>query len=134
MRVPVARVDGAMRMGPVARSTSVAGFSVPEPVPGGTAAVPVGEAAPVMLGGMIALQELGDECLEDRSARRRGHELLAALSALQRALLAETGNPEPLARLAALADEVPAAADPRLREAVAAIVLRARVELAKRGL
>ncbi len=96
--------------------------------------MPVGEAAPVMLGGMIELQELGDECLEDRAARRRGHELLAALSALQRALLADTGNPAPLARLAGLAEEIPAASDPRLREVVAAIVLRARVELAKRGL
>ncbi len=134
MRVPVVRVDGTMRMGSAARSTGAAGFSVPEAVPLGTAAVPVGEAAPVMLGGMIALQELGDECLEDRAARRRGHALLAALSALQRALLAETGDPEPLMRLVGLAEEVPPAADPRLREAVAAIVLRARVELAKRGL
>jgi hypothetical protein len=124
-----------MRVGLPARSTSAGGFSVPEAAPvGGNAAVSVGEAGPVMLGGMIALQELGDERLEDRAARRRGHELLAALSGLQRALLADADDLEPLARLAGLAAEIPAAADPRLKEAVAAIVLRARVELAKRGL
>lgn len=134
MRVPVVRTGEAMRTGSVARSTSAAGFSVPDPAPAETASVPAGELAPVALGGMIALQELGDECAEDRAARRRGHALLAALAALQRALLTEAGDPEPLARLAGLAEQVPAAADPRLREAVAAIVLRARVELAKRGL
>lgn len=69
----------------------------------------------------------------DRRARRRGAALIEALRDLQLALLqGAEGDVARLADLAALA-EGEVAADPVLREAIAAIVLRARVELARRA-
>jgi hypothetical protein len=108
---------------------------------------PAAPAAAAGIGGpaaLLALQEVGaavapaasaDTAAErDRRARRRGAELLGALRALQLALLeAAAADAARLAELAALAG-AEEAADPVLREAIAAIVLRARVELARRPL
>ena len=69
----------------------------------------------------------------DRRARRRGGALIEALRDLQLALLdGAEGDVARLADLATLA-EGEVVADPVLREAIAAIVLRARVELARRA-
>lgn len=109
------------------------GFSMPAEGAGGAGeSAEIGAAAPAALSGMLSLQELGCEPAEDRAARRRGYDLLAALSALQRGLLADGEDSAHLGRLASLASNVPESADLRLREAVAGLVLRARVELAKR--
>ncbi|MBN9562574.1 MAG: hypothetical protein J0H14_17880 [Alphaproteobacteria bacterium] len=90
-------------------------------------------AVPVSLGAMLALQEAGAEPARDRAARRHGQAMLQLLAALQRAMLAgEGGGEAELTRLASLATEVPLASDPALRQAVAAIALRASVELARR--
>lgn len=130
--VTVSGVQGAAagRAAPV-RAQGGEGFSMPAAGADG-AAQSIAAAAPAALSGMLSLQELGCEPAEDRAARRRGYDLLAALSALQRGLLADGDDPAHLERLAVLASDVPASADPRLREAVAGLVLRARVELAKR--
>lgn len=92
-------------------------------------AAPVPAAA---LASMLALQELGREAPEDRAARRHGLDLLAALAGLQRALLAGRTDPAVLQNLMELAASVPRAADPRLTAMLSAIVVRARVELARR--
>ena len=90
------------------------------------------EIAETSLTGLLALQEEVDGGpVRDREARRRGRDLLAELAALQRDLLSGGPGSARLARLVDLADAVPEAADPRLREAVSAIVLRARVEAAR---
>jgi hypothetical protein len=81
---------------------------------------------------MLALQEVGGEAPEDREARRHGHDLLDALAALQRAALTGGDGAAALERLADLAAAVPAAADGRLAAIVSAIVVRAKVELARR--
>ena len=81
---------------------------------------------------MLALQEVGGETVEDREARRHGHDMLAALAELQRALLGGGDDGVALQRLADLAASVPHATDPRLAAMVSAIVLRVRVELARR--
>ena len=86
------------------------------------------------LGSMLTLQEVGGETVEDREARRHGHDMLAALAELQRALLGGGGDAAALQRLADLAASVPHATDPRLAAMVSAIVLRVRVELARRQL
>jgi hypothetical protein len=97
--------------------------------PGDTEAV-----AETSLAGLLAMQEaLDGGPARDRAARRRGLDLLAELAALQRDLLDGDPGAARLARLAGLAAGVPDAADPRLREAVAAIALRARVEAARYG-
>jgi hypothetical protein len=90
------------------------------------------DVAEASLAGLLALQEGRDgDSVRDREARRRGRDLLAELGALQRDLLAGPPDPARLARLVDLAGAVPEAADPRLREVVEAIVLRARVEAAR---
>ena len=117
--------------GPARASVRGAGFSVPanRPAAAGTAAA--AEMAELSLGGMLALQEAESGSVRDREARRRGQDILAELLRLQRALLAGQPDPEALHRLAALAADVPDAADPALRQAVAEVALRARVELAR---
>jgi hypothetical protein len=113
-----------------ARAGSAAGgFSLGPGGPTG-AALP---AAAVSLGSMLALQEAGAEPVRDRAARRHGHAMLQLLVALQRAMLGGgSGDEAELGRLAALSAEIPAASDPGLRQAVAAIALRASIELARR--
>lgn len=112
------------------------GFRVAEqadPAAGGAGEVE--ELAEPSLAGLLALQEeLDGGPVRDRAARRRGRDLLDELAGLQRALLSGPPAPERLARLAEMAEQVPEAADPRLRDAVNAIVLRARVEAARYGM
>ena len=108
------------------RRAAASGFTVPAGRIAATAA-----AAP--LDGLLALQECAAEPLADREARRGAQALLAELAALQRDLLADAVRGERLGRLARLADGIPDAAQPGLREAVAAVVLRARIELARFG-
>ena len=77
-------------------------------------------------------RRLGGEAVADREARRHGHDMLAALAELQRALLGGGDDGAALQRLAELAAAVPHATDPRLAAMISAIVLRVRVELARR--
>ena len=81
------------------------------------------------LSALIGLQA-ETEPVADREARRHGQELLTHLAALHRALLEAGGGG--LDALRGLVAAAPAAAqDPRLADAVAAIRLRAMVELAR---
>jgi hypothetical protein len=111
------------------------GFSVPEQAAPAAAAdaAEMDTVSEISLAGLLALQEEAGGGGRDRAARRRGLDLLAELAALQRDLLGGALEPERLERLAELAEQVPSAADPRLRDAVAAITLRARIEVARYG-
>ncbi len=127
-------VDGIGPVVPPARTAPRpparnAGFAVPS----GRAEAAAGPAAPagVSLGGMLALQEAESGEVRDREARRHGNVMLAELVRLQQALLEGRADPATLRRLAVLAGNVPAAADPGLRQAMADVALRARVELAR---
>lgn len=111
------------------------------PVRGGAFSVPAGQAeateagapaAEVSLGGVLALQEAQSGAVADREARRHGQDILTELARLQRALLAGSDDPRILERLADLVENQPPASDPRLRAALDAVRLRARVELARR--
>ena len=105
------------------------GFRMPDG--GQAAATPgVGPTMAVGLAGMLALQEVQGQAVGDREARRHGHDMLAELVALQRSLLGPDAAAN-LARLARLAEAVPTATDPTLREAISAIALRARIEIAR---
>ena len=117
-------------LGRTRTAQAAGGFSLSAGTPSGTNAA---AAAPVSLGAMLALQEAGAEPARDRAARRHGQAMLQLLAALQRAMLqGEGGDEAELARLASLSAEVPVASDPALRQVVAAIALRASVELARR--
>jgi hypothetical protein len=134
-------ISGLPPTGPLAPVSARArargrGFSVAD---GAAAPVSAGldEAdcvAEASLAGLLALQEdAGGGATRDRAARQRGRDLLAELAALQRDLLAGPPGAARLARLVDLADAAPDAADPRLRDILTAIALRARVEAARYG-
>jgi len=83
--------------------------------------------------GLLAVQELGPAGERNARAFRRGEDMLRELKALQLELLEGRADPERLQQLARLTEgEKPA--DPGLAEAIEAIALRARLELARRGL
>jgi hypothetical protein len=122
---------------PGARAGSGAGAGFPPPAaaagPDAARAEAMAMSVPVALESLLALQQVDEVTEWDRAARRHGHALLMALGRLQRALL-EDGDPAAvLGQIRALADATPAAADPGLAAAVDMVVLRARIELARRG-
>lgn len=108
------------------------GFVVPlpAPAPGATAGATATQAASAA--SMLTLQELGGETPQDREARHHGQDMLAELAALQRRLLGASDEVSTLQRLAELAAAVPHATDRRLAAMISAIVVRVRVELARR--
>jgi hypothetical protein len=133
-------IDGLGAPGPIRNTRTASGgkggsFSVPADVPGSAASGSgVTPASASALGCLIALQEPGGETVQDRAARRRGRDVLQALADLQRAMLADTNAPDSLRSLTAAITDLPQPTDPRLGGVLQAIVLRARVELARRGL
>ncbi|MDO9711148.1 flagellar assembly protein FliX [Paracraurococcus lichenis] len=108
-----------------------AGFAPGEGTEAAAGAAPAAAAGPVGLG-LLAVQEAGERAARDRAARARADSILQELRGLQRDLLSGGGDRGRLERLAAL-EEGEEGADPNLREAVQAVVLRARVELCRRG-
>ncbi|HEX7389221.1 MAG TPA: flagellar assembly protein FliX [Acidiphilium sp.] len=104
-----------------------AGFTVTGPRP-----EPAGAMALTGLAGLIAVQDDDSPARRDRNAWRSGRRTLDALGQIQAALLGDDRN----TALAALGDAVGRMtdpADPALGAITAAIRLRARVELARRG-
>jgi hypothetical protein len=81
---------------------------------------------------MLALQGVDEAFERDRSARKRGTAIIAALTKLQRAILAEDDPSQALNALNELTSDSPAAADPGLGAILRAVVLRSRIEIARR--
>ena len=81
---------------------------------------------------MLALQSINEAIDRDRAARARGAAMIAALTDLQRAMLAEEDPALALRSLSALAMDGPLADDPGLAAILRAVVLRSRVEVARR--
>ena len=92
-------------------------------------------SGPSMLSGieaLFALQEVPDATTERRRAFQRADEMLERLEDLKRGLLLGSIAPSKLADLARLAGEGSSQiTDPKVREVLQDIELRARVELAK---
>jgi len=124
------RVTSPVAGRPVNRSA--AAFSVPADRTTATATATAGATEPASLGGVLTLQEMGADTVEDREARRHAHDMLALLAALQRNLLSGVDNIAALQQLADLAAAAPIAADRRLAATISAILIRVRVELARR--
>jgi hypothetical protein len=89
--------------------------------------------AGIGLEGMLMLQSVDEAVERDRSARKRGKAMIAALSDLQRALLGDEDPSLALRSLSDLASDHPLAADPGLADILRAVVLRSRVEIARRS-
>lgn len=124
--VEAIRGYGPARAG-AARSAGAQGrFRLPAAEAGeAAAAAPVAQA-----GSLLAIQPGLSDAERDAAAARRGQALLAALDALQRGLTAGRLAPSALRRLAALS-EGECGADPRLRDILEGLSLRARVEIAR---
>jgi hypothetical protein len=130
MTISVVGANGAGRlMGVRTRRPGVAagGFNVPE-----DAAAPGIDAVEGAVASTVSGGGAGVEAVADRAARRHGQDLLAELARLQRDMLRPGGRSQALERLAVLAADTPPAADPALAMIVDGIVLRAKVELARR--
>lgn len=83
---------------------------------------------------LIALQEVTEDPRERRrKAVTRGRDLLDALDDLKIAMMDGVINSQALAQLSKLAAERGPTGDAGLDDAISAIELRAKVELAKRG-
>jgi hypothetical protein len=108
------------------------GFRLPAGPGDAAAAKETPATEPASLASVLTLQEFGAETVEDREARRHGLDMLAVLAALQRGLLSGMDNTVALQQLTELAAAVPQATEPRLAAMVSAIVVRVRVELARR--
>jgi hypothetical protein len=94
--------------------------------PATAAAGPVGGVT------LLGVQEAGAAAERDARGRKRAAQMLDELTRLQAELLAGRADPAALERLASLATgEAPD--DPVLAETLAAVSLRARIELARRG-
>jgi hypothetical protein len=81
---------------------------------------------------MLALQSVDEAVERDRLARKRGTAIIAALTKLQRTILAEVDPSQALNALNELTSDNPAAADPGLGAILRAVVLRSRIEIARR--
>lgn len=120
---------------PAARTAAAAvgGFAPRvESEPAADSASDVATPTPVALDSLLWLQQVDPPVERDHAARRHGQALVAALGRLQRALLSGSTD-NVLEELRALAGGVPQAADPELAAAIDHVVLRARIELARRG-
>lgn len=85
------------------------------------------------LDSMLALQAVDEAVERDRAARKRGTAIIAALTKLQRALLTEEDPSLALNALNGLTSDCPLADDPGLGAILRAVVLRSRVEIARRA-
>jgi hypothetical protein len=115
-------------------SRSATGFTLDGTGTGSAAAAGTAAAsATAALGlSLLAVQENGGRAGRDAAARRRAASILDELQGLQAELLGARADPARLARLASLQTGEDGA-DPGLREAVRAVALRARIELARRA-
>lgn len=108
----------------------------PSPESAGAAEVIIAGAPASLLGGLLAVQESLSEHSRDRAAWHHGEALLEELGRLQVSLLvpeiAAASNTAILSRLAELAARIPETNDAALADALAAVALRAQVELARR--
>jgi len=142
MALPMTRVSGvaggaAIGAGPGnAKAAPGSGFDVSDLSDGGAAARigPMPALPPAGLAGMLALQEAEADMVGDRNARRHGLAVLEALRALQHGLLDASGDAgQQVAALLRLADATNVVADAGLADVLAAIRLRAKIELLRRG-
>ncbi len=91
-------------------------------------------APPTSLDALLALQAVEDPLLKKKKLVRRGTQLLDTLDDMKADLLSGRVSESRLNQLMAVLGQVRERADPRLDALLDDIELRARVELAKRGL
>lgn len=133
------RIDPNQRIGNFgARTGAARSSSTPFFVSEGNAAVdsrPAAAVAPATsLDALLALQAVEDPLLRKRKLVRRGSQLLDTLEEMKADLLTGRVSESRLNQLLAVLGQAREKSDPRLDALIDDIELRARVELAKRGL
>lgn len=125
---------GAAARGPKARGSAGAGiFEIVSSGSAPRAAATAAPSAPAAIDVLLALQAVGDERQDRRRQVRRGRSLLDALDAVKADLLIGRIGEGHLNQLLALLSQARERTDPGLDGLLDDIELRARVELAKRG-
>ena len=139
-QVSPVRIDNNSRLGNVS-GRPAAGRSQPGGVfeigqgPQAQQSRPAGAIAPpTSMGALLALQAVEDPLLRKRKIVRRGTQLLDALDSLKTDLLTGRLSEGRLNQLMAVMSQARDGSEPELDALLDDIELRARVELAKRGL
>lgn len=133
------RIDSNQRIGNLggrtatARSSSSA-FFISDGATASDARPTATIASATSLDALLALQAIEDPLLRKRKLVRRGTQLLDTLDEMKSDLLAGRVSDSRLNQLMAVLGQAREKADPRLDALIDDIELRARVELAKRGL
>ena len=120
---PLRRVGTATGASFDASLRDVSEIAEPETV----ASAQLGTVNPMLLHEMSVLSE--EE--RDREAHRHGNEILDLLAELQRGLLRSGIESALASRLASVVADAPVAANPALAATLRAVVLRARIEIAR---
>jgi len=135
LRIDTVRTGAIGSRGAAARSGSGVAFHVSE---GETETQRAGAAAPTAathdIGSILALQAVEDPLVRKKKLVRRGVQLLDTLEEIKTDLLVGRVSEGRLHQLMALMTQARDRSDPRLDALLDDIELRARVELAKRGL
>jgi hypothetical protein len=128
------RTGGVSRGSPVIRDggkTSGVPFSIDDGAPAVGQKARLSSVAGIGMDSMLALQAVDEGAERDRKARKRATAVVKALTGLQRTLLTEEDPAVALRTLNELATADPSADDPALGAILRAIVLRARLEVAR---
>jgi hypothetical protein len=134
------RIDGNLRTGAVgtrgAQRSGGAGpaFTLDEGAATARSAAPKAAAPAHALDALLALQTVDDPLAKKRKSIRRGRSLLDTLDAMKADLLAGAISEPRLRTLMMLLGEARDESEPGLDALLDDIELRARVELAKRGI
>lgn len=135
MRIDTVRTGAIGSRGAAARSASGVAFHVNE---GEAETQRAGAAAPTAathdIGSILALQAVEDPLVKKKKLVRRGVQLLDTLEEIKADLLLGRVSEGRINQLMALISQARDRSDPRLDALLDDIELRARVELAKRGL
>jgi hypothetical protein len=134
------RIDNALRTGAVAARTTGRGatagtmFAIESEAQPTRVAGPNAAIATAPIDALLALQAADDATTGRRKQLRRGRSLLDTLDALKLDLVAGRASESHLNQLMALIGQARVASEPGLDALLDEIELRARVELAKRGI
>ncbi len=135
------RIDNTLRAGAAAAArpgahgnAGTASFTVAEDVSSPRVAATGAAVASTSIDALLALQAVDDAMSSKKKQLRRGRSLLDVLDALKLDLLAGRAGESHLNQIMALIGQARTMSEPGLDTLLDDIELRARVELAKRGL
>lgn len=134
MRIDTIRPGAIGSRGAAARSGSGVAFHVNDGTQTQRAGAPAQASATQDIGALLALQSVEDPLLKKKKLVRRGVHLLDALEGIKADLLVGATSVERLGELMTLIGQARERGEPGLDGLLDDIELRARVELAKRGL